>query len=110
MTGRFGGLAVACALCAAGFAAQAEETHQIDMIGDVLFPPVVQARVGDTITFFNREASHTTVEATDQSWSVGPVAQGTSASITVTADMTLTFAYPATEMESAVIVLVSDGE
>lgn len=98
------------ALALSAGVAQAEETHQIDMIGDALFPPVLQARVGDTVVFYNRGAEDGTVQASDATWSVGPVSEGASASLVITEGMTLTFAYATIDMDDAVIELITSSE
>ncbi|RMD89840.1 MAG: hypothetical protein D6811_11635 [Alphaproteobacteria bacterium] len=91
-----------------GLPALAGQTHRVDMVGNALFPPAFAASVGDEVEFHNRGAESNTVVASDASWSVGPVEEGDTATITIEEGMTLSFRLSGVDMPDAEINLTTE--
>ena len=72
--------------------AQAGATHEVDIVGDSFFPPLVYAEAGDTILFKNNSNSTHTATAADESWTTGDIPPGAAVSMEIEGDMTLSFA------------------
>jgi len=84
--------ALACALSfAAGTASAAE--HQVFLVEGGFFPEVVFVQVGDTVVFTNTTNTSENVVAADASWATSEIPTEGAATVAITEDMVLAFAY-----------------
>ena len=61
--------------------------HTVEITNFVFEPAMIDARVGDTITWVNRDFVPHTATAEGGSWDTGSINKGESKSLVVTADM-----------------------
>lgn len=85
-------LGASAALVISASLAQAGTTHEVDIVGDSFFPPLVYAEEGDTIVWKNNSPSTHTATASDESWTTGDIPPGGTASIELEEEMTLSYA------------------
>lgn len=67
------------------------KTHNIDIVQFKFSAAELQVKVGDKITWTNKDGASHTATAIDKSWTTKTLKKGESETITVTANMTLDY-------------------
>lgn len=49
------------------------EVHEVLIVEGAYFPPLVHAQIGDSVLFINETGGVHVVQATDESWTSGPI-------------------------------------
>lgn len=97
-------------LAGAATADTATTANPITILETTLYPEVNFVEVGQHITFHNSGTSTRTVEATDDSWTSGPLAPSQSFTLLITEGMTLGFNLSeANDATGSFVILTLDG-
>lgn len=83
-------LALTAAVSLMGTAALALD-HEVVIIDGAYFPPLVHAEPGDRLIFINNSSGTHVVQASDESWTSGPIAINGTFTLTLEEDTPLMF-------------------
>lgn len=67
------------------------EEHEILIVEGAYFPPLIYAEVGDTLLFVNETSGVHIVQASDETWTSGPISVNGTFSLTLTNETQLYF-------------------